>query len=133
RARPRRLPPRRARPRRLTPRRARPRRLLPRRRRPRRAPPRSRPDALARRRLDAELVRRGLVGSPQQAQAEIAAGRVTVGGAPADRSARLVAPGEPIAVLGPPARFVGRGGEKLEGALARFAVDVEGRRALDAG
>jgi 23S rRNA (cytidine1920-2'-O)/16S rRNA (cytidine1409-2'-O)-methyltransferase len=36
-------------------------------------------------------------------------------------------------VLGPPPRFVGRGGEKLEGALARFDIDVSGRRAADLG
>jgi 23S rRNA (cytidine1920-2'-O)/16S rRNA (cytidine1409-2'-O)-methyltransferase len=36
-------------------------------------------------------------------------------------------------VQGPPARFVGRGGEKLDGALDRFGIDVEGRRCLDAG
>ena len=58
---------------------------------------------------------------------------MTVAGAPASKSARLVAPGEPILVLGPPPRFVGRGGEKLEAALARFAIDVSGRRALDVG
>jgi 23S rRNA (cytidine1920-2'-O)/16S rRNA (cytidine1409-2'-O)-methyltransferase len=58
---------------------------------------------------------------------------VTVGGAPADKPARLVAPDEPVHVLGPPPRFVGRGGEKLDGALARFGVDVVGRRALDLG
>ena len=56
-----------------------------------------------------------------------------MGGAPAAKAARLVAPDEPILVLGPPPRFVGRGGEKLDGALARFGVDVAGRRALDAG
>ena len=37
----------------------------------------------ARRRLDAELVRRGLAPSRERAQADIAGGRVTVGGAPA--------------------------------------------------
>jgi 23S rRNA (cytidine1920-2'-O)/16S rRNA (cytidine1409-2'-O)-methyltransferase len=58
---------------------------------------------------------------------------VTVGGAPADKAARLVGPDEPILLLGPPPRFVGRGGEKLEGALARFALDVSGRRAVDLG
>lgn len=56
-----------------------------------------------------------------------------VGGAPADKAARLVAPDEPIVVLGPPARFVGRGGEKLDAALERFTVDVVGRRAYDLG
>jgi 23S rRNA (cytidine1920-2'-O)/16S rRNA (cytidine1409-2'-O)-methyltransferase len=78
-------------------------------------------------------VRRGLAPSRQQAHADIAAGRVTVGGAPADKPARLVGPGEPIHVLGPPPRFVGRGGEKLDAALDRFDVDVAGRRAFDLG
>jgi 23S rRNA (cytidine1920-2'-O)/16S rRNA (cytidine1409-2'-O)-methyltransferase len=78
-------------------------------------------------------VRRGLAPSRTHAQADIAAGRVTVGGAPADKAARLVAPGEPIEVLGPGPRFVGRGGEKLDAALTRFAVVVDGRRALDLG
>ncbi len=73
------------------------------------------------------------MASRQKAQAEIAAGRVTVGGAPADKAARLVAPDEPIVVLGPAPRFVGRGGEKLDAALARFCIEVEGRRAVDLG
>jgi len=73
------------------------------------------------------------VSSRQQAQADIAAGRVTVGGAPAEKAARLVAPDEAIHVHGPPPRFVGRGGEKLDGALERFRVDVAGRRAYDLG
>ncbi|HEX4868300.1 MAG TPA: TlyA family RNA methyltransferase [Acidimicrobiales bacterium] len=88
---------------------------------------------MVRRRLDAELVRRGLAPSRQQAQADIAAGRVTVGGAPADKPARLVAAGEPLVVHGPAPRFVGRGGEKLDAALERFAIDVSGQRALDVG
>lgn len=45
----------------------------------------------------------------------------------------MVAPGEPVVVLGPPARFVSRGGDKLAAALERFDVDVTGRRCLDAG
>jgi 23S rRNA (cytidine1920-2'-O)/16S rRNA (cytidine1409-2'-O)-methyltransferase len=87
----------------------------------------------ARRRLDAELVRRGLVASRAEAQAAVDAGRVTVAGAPAWKPARLVAPDEPVVVLGPPRRFVSRGGDKLDAALDDFALDVTGRRALDAG
>lgn len=87
----------------------------------------------ARRRLDAELVRRGLVASRAEAQAAVDAGLVTVGGAPAWKPARLVAADEPVVVLGPPRRFVSRGGDKLDAALDHFAVDVTGRRALDAG
>jgi 23S rRNA (cytidine1920-2'-O)/16S rRNA (cytidine1409-2'-O)-methyltransferase len=87
----------------------------------------------ARRRLDVELARRGLTESRQQARHLIDAGRVLVSNAPADKAGRLVAPGEPIRVLGPPARYVGRGGDKLAGALERFALDPSGARALDAG
>lgn len=36
-------------------------------------------------------------------------------------------------VSGPPARFVGRGGEKLAGALERFGIDLTGALVLDAG
>lgn len=54
-------------------------------------------------------------------------------GAPADKAARLVAPDEALAVRGPPPRFVGRGGEKVDAALERFPIEVEGREALDAG
>ncbi len=86
-----------------------------------------------RRRLDRELVRRGLAPSRAVAQAAIAEHRVTVCGAIAVKPSHLVAPGEPIELLGPPARFVGRGGEKLDAALERFGLDVTGRRALDAG
>jgi 23S rRNA (cytidine1920-2'-O)/16S rRNA (cytidine1409-2'-O)-methyltransferase len=56
-----------------------------------------------------------------------------VSGAVADKPARLVAAAEPIELSGPRARFVGRGGEKLDAALTRFAIDVRDRRALDAG
>lgn len=78
-------------------------------------------------------MRRGLVESRHEAQAAVAAGLVLVSGSVADKAARLVAPGEPVVLLGPPAPFVSRGGEKLDAALARFAVSVVGRRALDTG
>ncbi|HVC14324.1 MAG TPA: TlyA family RNA methyltransferase [Acidimicrobiales bacterium] len=87
----------------------------------------------ARRRLDVELVRRGLAASRQDARIAIEGGRVLVGGALAERASRLVSPGEPVELLGPPRRFVGRGGEKLDAALSRFDVDVAGAVALDAG
>jgi 23S rRNA (cytidine1920-2'-O)/16S rRNA (cytidine1409-2'-O)-methyltransferase len=86
-----------------------------------------------RRRLDVELVRRGLVGSREQAQAAVAAGDVLVGGAVAEKPSRLVHPADPVTLAGPPPRFVSRGGLKLDAALERFAIDVGGRRALDAG
>jgi len=87
----------------------------------------------ARRRLDAELVRRELTTSRTEAQALIAANRVLVNGSIADKSARQVAPGDALVIDGPPARFVGRGADKLDHALDAFGIDVRGRRALDVG
>jgi 23S rRNA (cytidine1920-2'-O)/16S rRNA (cytidine1409-2'-O)-methyltransferase len=86
-----------------------------------------------RRRLDAELVRRGLADSRTQARTLIEAGRVRVGGAPATKVARQVDAAEAVLVEGDGPRFVGRGGEKLDGALEAFAVDPSGLRVLDAG
>lgn len=88
---------------------------------------------MSRRRLDAELVRRGLVTSRTEAQQLIDANRINVNGAVADKAARQVAPGDQLVVVGPPSRFVGRGAYKLDHALDEFSIDVVGRRALDAG
>ena len=88
---------------------------------------------VVRRRLDVELVRRGLMSSQEMAQRAIDERRVLVGGALAERSARQVDAAEPIELVGPPPRFVGRGGEKLDAALERFAIDVSGYTVLDAG
>lgn len=84
-------------------------------------------------RLDAELVRRGLVESRAEAQEAVAAGLVTVDGAPAMKASTQVHAGQGLAVSAPPRRFVSRGGEKLDHALDRFAIDVTDRYALDAG
>ena len=87
----------------------------------------------ARRRLDVELVRRGLADSRTRAKDLVDDRRVRVNGAPADKAGRLVAPGDAIVVVGPPPRFVSRGGEKLEGALAALEVSARDARVLDAG
>jgi 23S rRNA (cytidine1920-2'-O)/16S rRNA (cytidine1409-2'-O)-methyltransferase len=84
-------------------------------------------------RLDAELVRRGLAASRSQAKLAIEAGRVLVKGIPATSVSRMVAESEPISLAGPAARFVSRGGEKLDGVLSRLDVPVEGRVWLDLG
>jgi 23S rRNA (cytidine1920-2'-O)/16S rRNA (cytidine1409-2'-O)-methyltransferase len=84
-------------------------------------------------RLDAELVRRGLSSSRGQARRAIEAGKVLVRGIPAARATTLVSADDPIMIDAPTARFVSRGGDKLDGALARLEVAVAGRRWLDAG
>jgi 23S rRNA (cytidine1920-2'-O)/16S rRNA (cytidine1409-2'-O)-methyltransferase len=88
---------------------------------------------VGRRRLDAELVRRGLAGSRAEAQQAVRAGQVTVGGAPATKTTTLVGSDEALALAGPARPFVSRGGEKLEAALDAFAIDPTARDCLDAG
>jgi 23S rRNA (cytidine1920-2'-O)/16S rRNA (cytidine1409-2'-O)-methyltransferase len=87
-----------------------------------------------RRRLDVELVRRGLAPTRTRAAEAIAGGRVLVGGVPVLTAARQVAPDEAV-VVAPPAGddYVSRGGHKLAAALARFGLDVTGRHAVDVG
>jgi 23S rRNA (cytidine1920-2'-O)/16S rRNA (cytidine1409-2'-O)-methyltransferase len=86
-------------------------------------------------RLDAELVRRGLARSREQAAELISGGRVAVAGLTAGKPATQVARDVPITVsenTGP--SYVSRGGHKLAGALEAFAgLTVAGRRCLDAG
>lgn len=91
-----------------------------------------------RKRLDAELVRRKLARSREHAAQLIAAGRVTVAGTVATKSATQVETSAAVVVAQDdtdPA-YVSRGGHKLAGALAAFTprgLRVAGRRALDAG
>ena len=56
-----------------------------------------------------------------------------MGGAPAEKASRLVAPEEPLRIAGEGPRFVSRGGEKLDAALGHFAIDLAGRIAIDVG
>jgi len=90
------------------------------------------------RRLDAELVRRGLARSRQHADELVSGGRVSVSGAVAHKPATQVDPAVAIVVTVDDADpgYASRGGHKLAGALDAFAPDglsVEGRQALDAG
>ncbi|HEX6501065.1 MAG TPA: TlyA family RNA methyltransferase [Micromonosporaceae bacterium] len=91
-----------------------------------------------RNRLDAELVRRGLARSREQAAELVAAGRVEVRGTVARKPAAMVELADPVRVLGdePGDGYVSRGAHKLVGALAAFTplgLTVTGRRCLDAG
>lgn len=88
---------------------------------------------MARRRLDAELVRRGLARSREQAAELVAAGRVEVGGTAARKAATAVEAGAAIRLVDVGPQYVSRGAHKLLGALRAFGLVVEGRRCLDAG
>jgi 23S rRNA (cytidine1920-2'-O)/16S rRNA (cytidine1409-2'-O)-methyltransferase len=87
-------------------------------------------------RLDAELVRRGLARSREEAAELIVAGRVTVAGETAAKVATQVGRDVPVTVReaeGEPG-YASRGGQKLRGALDAFAdLAIAGRRCLDAG
>ena len=56
---------------------------------------------MGRRRLDAELVRRGLAGSRAEAQEAVRAGHVTIRGAPATKTTTLVGTDEALVVEAP--------------------------------
>src|SRR6516165_8637348 len=88
-----------------------------------------------RRRLDAELVRRGLARSREQAAGLVTARRVLVAGQAAAKPATQVGTGDPITVTEPAGpEYASRGGWKLAGALDSFpGLRVAGRRCLDAG
>lgn len=89
-----------------------------------------------RRRLDAELVRRGLARSRHQAGELIDSGSVAVSGLPARKAATQVDIGAPIVVHADRCApdYASRGGHKLAGALDAFPdLPVRGRRCLDAG
>lgn len=93
---------------------------------------------MVRRRLDAELTRRGLARSREHAQSLIHQGRVRVDGTAATKPATQVDAAAAVVVMeasdGP--EYVSRGAHKLLGALAALDPQdrlVAGRHALDAG
>lgn len=85
-------------------------------------------------RVDAELVRRGLARSRQQAAELIGAGRVSINGMPAAKPATAIAVSATLRVEDAGERdWVSRGAHKLIGALDAFGLAVDNRRCLDAG
>jgi 23S rRNA (cytidine1920-2'-O)/16S rRNA (cytidine1409-2'-O)-methyltransferase len=83
-------------------------------------------------RLDAELVRRGLVRSRGQASVAIAQGRVTIDGVPAAKPSTRVGAGAQLEVSGDDG-YVSRAAHKLIAALDAFQVSAQGRFAIDVG
>jgi 23S rRNA (cytidine1920-2'-O)/16S rRNA (cytidine1409-2'-O)-methyltransferase len=79
-------------------------------------------------RLDALLVERGLADSRSQAQALVLAGLVKGHSKPGEQVSR-----DAELEVERPARFVSRGGQKLQNALDAFGVSVAGRDCADVG
>lgn len=89
-------------------------------------------------RLDAELVRRGLVRSRGHAREAVEQGRVSVDGRTASKTSAPVHPDADVQVRADAddPGYVSRGGYKLAGALdvlQPLGLEVAGRRCLDAG
>lgn len=83
-------------------------------------------------RIDELLVQQGLAESRSQAKALVLAGKVKLGTERLDKPGRTLPAESKLSVERPP-RFVSRGGEKLEGFLDQFQIDVSGIRILDVG
>jgi 23S rRNA (cytidine1920-2'-O)/16S rRNA (cytidine1409-2'-O)-methyltransferase len=84
-------------------------------------------------RLDLLLVARGLAATRERARALILAGDVSVDGRAVTKAGTAIDVGASIETRQADHPWVGRGGLKLDHALAAFHVDVTGRRALDIG
>ncbi|RYD92617.1 MAG: TlyA family RNA methyltransferase, partial [Sphingomonadales bacterium] len=84
------------------------------------------------RRLDVELVRRGLMASRAQARAAIEAGKVLVDRTVAAKPGLSVT-AQTVIVAEPAHPWVSRGGLKLAHALDTFGVDPSGLACLDVG
>ncbi len=87
---------------------------------------------MARRRIDAVLVDRGLYPSRERARAAVLAGEVRVEGQVVHKAGEQVLEDAVIEVAEKP-RYVSRGGDKLAGAFEHFDVAVAGRHAVDVG
>jgi 23S rRNA (cytidine1920-2'-O)/16S rRNA (cytidine1409-2'-O)-methyltransferase len=83
-------------------------------------------------RLDQLLVEKGLAESREKAKRLIMSGQILVDGYSAPKPGQTLDPDHKI-VLKESERFVSRGGEKLEGAMETFPIELTGKVCLDIG
>ncbi|CCG39949.1 TlyA family RNA methyltransferase [Magnetospirillum molischianum] len=86
-----------------------------------------------RKRVDQLLVDRGLVESRSRAQALVLAGLVYSGDRRVDKPGTPVAEDFPLTLKGQDHPWVSRGGLKLSHAIETFAIDPNGKTAIDVG
>ena len=84
-------------------------------------------------RLDVELVDRGLVQSRERAKVVIMEGLVYVNGQKSDKAGTPVKEDDRIEVRGETLRYVSRGGKKLEKAMQKFPITLSGKVCMDVG
>ena len=83
-------------------------------------------------RLDQELVDRGLCDSREKAKRAIMAGQVRINAQTACKPSDSVSAADQLS-LDTPEKYVSRGGHKLEHALSHFNIDARGTIAIDLG
>lgn len=84
-------------------------------------------------RLDVLLVKRNLAESREKAKALIMSGIVYVNGQKEDKAGTTFEETVPIEVRGSTLKYVSRGGLKLEKAMDRFGVRLDGKICMDVG
>ena len=84
-------------------------------------------------RLDVLLVKRNLAESREKAKALIMSGIVYVNGQKEDKAGTTFEETAPIEVRGSTLKYVSRGGLKLEKAMDRFGVRLDGKICMDVG
>lgn len=84
-------------------------------------------------RLDVYLTEKGLCKSRTAAQSLIKSGGVSVNGKTCEKPSFEISESDNVEITGEQLRYVGRGGLKLEGAIAAFELDINGLVCLDIG
>lgn len=84
-------------------------------------------------RLDLYIMSNGLAGSREKAKELIKSGNVSVDGKVTEKPAFEVTDANTIEVSGDTLKYVGRGGLKLEEAVTRFGLDLNGKVCIDIG
>ncbi len=85
------------------------------------------------RRLDEELVRRGLLPSRSRGRDAVLRGIVFVNGSPARKPSQATLETDQLELRDDSARYVSRAALKLLHGLDHFGIDVQGRHCLDLG
>jgi len=88
---------------------------------------------MAKKRLDILLVEKGFAPTRHKAQALIMSGEILIVDKTADKAGSMFEESVEIRIRGNRSRYVSRGGDKLEGALKKFELSVDGLTVLDTG
>ena len=84
-------------------------------------------------RLDAYLVAAGYAGGRDKAKELLASGQVLVNGRPVTKAAHRITSADVVECRAPRDKYVGRGGLKLERAIAAASLDLTDAVAMDVG